>query len=406
MTTLLQDDAGTIWVGGNDGLYQVDAQGNMTVYPLDSKVNDLIQVQPGLIWAATGKGLSAFDTHSHQWTRHEGHDEGRADSLSDDQTRNFYRDRQGLLWIGTSKGGVNLYDPRQDVFGRFGYDPHAVQSLAAGGVSDVFATPSGSVWAGVGSSLDHLDFQKGQINHYGLVDAGFPDSPISSVYQDHADTVWLATRDFHLYRFDVTAKQYTAVEFKSQGNRSGQTPAIIDMYEDAQGYMWVVVNQDGLYRLDPAKGETQFFRNPPNAPPPGVKPPPPPKGNGPQANTPPNPPISSIYPDREGNIWVSTLNGIRRFDPKTGEYQQFRIKKDEVGPDSFMEAAVEDANGLMWIASHDGLIQFDPKTQAAQYYTKKDGLVDDFLSSIVQDKMGYLWLGTQKGLPQLDFARL
>jgi signal transduction histidine kinase/ligand-binding sensor domain-containing protein/CheY-like chemotaxis protein len=399
MVPLWQDDSGVIWAGGNKGLYQLDAQkGQLILFPLGSIVTDLKPSQPGFVWVATGNGLGEFDLQKHQWVRHEEHDEGRSDSLDHDQVRRLYLDRQGLLWLGTGKGGLNIFDPHQDAFGHYGYDPHISQSLASGSVGDIFATQAGPLWVGVGDSLDYLDLQQGQITHYRLTEAGFSDSPIASVYQDHTGMVWVGTRDFHLYRFDPTTKQFTVSDIKSTVNRPGQK-TIVDMVEDADGMMWLVVNQDGLYRLNPATGQTTFYENPPNPLPKGAKPPPP-LPNGAKS---PSAPISSISVDHDGTLWVSTLNGIRRFDPKVGKFEAFRIKPEsESGPDNYMEASLRDANGILWVASHDGLIRYDLKTQTPQYFTEKDGLANAFLTSIMQDANGDLWLGTQKGLARFN----
>ena len=79
----------------------------------------------------------------------------------------------------------------------------------------------------------------------------------------------------------------------------------------------------------------------------------------------PSAPISSLYVDPQGTFWLSTLNGMRHFDPKTRQYDLARIKPEtEPGPDSFMEASVKDDQGILWIASHDGLIQYDPLTKS------------------------------------------
>ncbi|HXW00657.1 MAG TPA: response regulator, partial [Anaerolineae bacterium] len=126
---------------------------------------------------------------------------------------------------------------------------------------------------------------------------------------------------------------------------------------------------------------------------------------GAPAATAPRPPITDLYGDRAGYIWVTTLNGFNRFDPRTGRYQQYRAKAGDTGPDSYMEATLEDKNGLIWVASRDGLIRFDPNTEVAKYYTEKDGLATAYIVGLLEDQAGHLWLSTKKGLSRFDPGR-
>jgi signal transduction histidine kinase/ActR/RegA family two-component response regulator len=120
-------------------------------------------------------------------------------------------------------------------------------------------------------------------------------------------------------------------------------------------------------------------------------------GGAPPA-TAPRPPITDMHADRAGYLWLTTLNGFNRFDPRTGTYEQYRAKAGDSGPDSYMETILEAHDGLIWIGSRDGLIRFDPRTKAAKYYTEKDGLPSAFVVGLLEDRAGNLWLSTKHGL--------
>ena len=101
--------------------------------------------------------------------------------------------------------------------------------------------------------------------------------------------------------------------------------------------------------------------------------------------TAPRPPITDLYADRAGYLWITTLNGFNRFDPRTGTYEQYRAKAGASGPDSYMETILESRDGLIWVGSRDGLIRFDPRTKAAKYYTEKEGLPSAFVVGLLED---------------------
>ena len=68
-------------------------------------------------------GLYYFDRRTARLTRHFQHDETDPNSLSDNSVVSLYRDRSGLLWVGTANGGVNTLDLRQERFTQYLLSP-------------------------------------------------------------------------------------------------------------------------------------------------------------------------------------------------------------------------------------------------------------------------------------------
>ena len=56
-------------------------------------------------WVSSSLGLSYFDRRTERFTRLFQHDETNPNSLSDNSVAQIYRDRAGLLWVGTQNGG-------------------------------------------------------------------------------------------------------------------------------------------------------------------------------------------------------------------------------------------------------------------------------------------------------------
>lgn len=180
---------------------------------------------------------------------------------------------------------------------------------------------------------------------------------------------------------------------KTALSRPTPPKSIVDFYEDKAGALWVAVDHDGLYQLDPWRQKVRFYEGPPSLSS---------LTAGAPYATAPRPPITDLYGDRAGQIWISTLNGFSRFDPGSGTYRHYRARAGEAGPDSYMEAVLEDRNDLIWVASRDGLIRFDPNTETANYYTEKEGLPTAYIVGLLQDQRGNLWLSTKKGLVKFD----
>jgi signal transduction histidine kinase/streptogramin lyase/DNA-binding NarL/FixJ family response regulator len=263
-------------------------------------------------------------------------------------------------------------------------------SLAEGSPNDLYAAADNQLWVAVRGTLDLIDLNTMQVTHYPLEPSA---GSINAVYQDQAGMVWLGTSGFQLYHLDPSTGEAVLYPLKSAISRPTPPKAIVAFYEDNEENLWIAVNHDGLYRLDPARENVEFFETPPPAPASPIT-----ENANDSLRSTIRAPITELYGDRAGYIWLTTLNGFHRFDPRSGTYQSYRINPAQTGPDSYMESPLEDQDGIIWVASRDGLIRFDPTTGTSQYFTIKDGLPTNYLVGILQDTEGNLWLSSKRGL--------
>ena len=78
--------------------------GNPVLMVIDIQKSAFLESQDGALWVGTwGGGLNHFDPRTGVFTRYR-HDPGDLTSLSNDQVRTIYEDRQGTLWVGTLNG--------------------------------------------------------------------------------------------------------------------------------------------------------------------------------------------------------------------------------------------------------------------------------------------------------------
>ena len=74
--------------------------------------------------------------------------------------------------------------------------------------------------------------------------------------------------------------------------------------------------------------------------------------------------ITRIYQDRQGFIWIGTLDGLNRYDG----YTIRRFNEDPLSPFSltgstYITDICEDREGLLWIGTDEALYVFDPATE-------------------------------------------
>jgi ligand-binding sensor domain-containing protein len=202
-----------------------------------------------------------------------------ADGLSGDFVFGFYEDREGNLWVATSKGIDCFRDLRVVTFS-------TREGLTTPEVDSVLAAQDGTVWVGGDHALDaiHQDgvssLQPGK---------GLPGNQVTSLLEDHAGRLWVGV--------DKTMSIYKNGKF-SRIDRPNGSPIglVVGMTEDVDNNIWVetIGPPRTLSRIRDLKVEEAF-------------------------PVPQMPAARRVGADPEGGIWLGLRNGdlARYRDGKT-----------------------------------------------------------------------------------------
>jgi signal transduction histidine kinase/CheY-like chemotaxis protein/streptogramin lyase len=368
-------------------------------------INDIIEVDDGILWLATDSGLYQFNVNTEQVIGHVERYSGVLYSLSGIVATNLYQDDSGKIWIASHEDGLNIYDPDLE---RFDYFPHMVPgaptSIVDGKVHSLHISDQNTLWIGVDSTLHKVNLIDQSLTVYPLEENGFNRQNITAIVKDQRGILWLGSNDGHLLRFDPETETFSE-QHAFGGSDFERTPHganVVDLYEDEQNNLWVIMEAGGIYRLDTVREEMERYDPPKAELPPGAgqlsragQPP-----GGTPSEFQPEPLITGMNVDQAGNLWFTIENGFDRFDPVTGTHQRIRLLTIEEGriTDTWATASLEDQNGIIWVTTHDGLFRLDPETEAVTSYTTEDGLPTNFLVGIMQDETGDLWISTIRGL--------
>jgi len=345
------------------------------------------------LWVASSQGLYHFDLQTEQFTYRFQHDETNPDSLNDNSVSSIYRDRAGVLWVGTENRGLNILDFRQEQFGSYRHRPGNPGSLSPGVVTAMHQDRNGILWVGFTLfALDRLDRKTGQITHYlpgsGNKNAlGKGSSLRDNIYRDARGYLWFGGWDSGLVRFDERSGQFKHYRHKPGDPNSLLSDNILCVYQDRSGKLWVG-QVDGLSSFDPATEKFINYRNDPAHP-----------ASLGLSN------VSAIYQDRSGTLWFGTWMGtLSRFDDKTNTFVNLRA--DSRDPHKLsggrIHAIHEDQAGTLWLGTTDGLYRYNRKNETFTHYTENQGLPSGEIQCILGDRSGRLWLGTKKGISRFD----
>jgi ligand-binding sensor domain-containing protein len=109
----------------------------------------------------------------------------------------------------------------------------------------------------------------------------------------------------------------------------------------------------------------------------------------------PNGIVRTIRQDRKGNIWITSWEGVFKYDGKS-----FTNITSKVSSARFF-SVLEDRKGNFWFATiGSGVYYYNGKS--FRNFTTKDGLAKNDVTCIYEDKPGNVWFGTEDGASRYD----
>jgi signal transduction histidine kinase len=219
------------------------------------------------------------------------------------------------------------------------------------------------------------------VKHFGH-DPKNSDSPandnIASLVPDKVGGLWIGVHGKGLY-FD--GHHFTHFP-PNPGDPAGLPGAyVLPLLLDARGILWIGTTQWGLVRLDTDTRKFTTYLIDPNHP------------SNQAVNW-----TEDAYRDGD-SIWVaSPTSGLFRFDPDAGKFTRRYTQKDGLASDTVL-GIIGDRQGYLWVSTPNGLSRFDPKAEVFRNYDVFDGLQGGWLTHCrVQAPDGRLFFGGNNGI--------
>lgn len=402
---IFQDQKGFLWFGTEDGLNKYDGY-TFKYYRNDprnssSLSNNFVMticedIDTGDLWIGTwGGGLNRFIRKNEMF------DPIKADlesttGLASNDILVLYIGSDRTLWIGHQNKGLNSLDLETNEFQHYSSrskDVEKARGLSGESVISICEDRNGNIWVGTSKSgLNRLDRETGKITHfihYKNDPGSISHNSIPCLYVDNAGTVWAGTND-GLNRFNDKTGTFQRFPLLHAGaGQQAPKVRIKAIREDIHGDLWIGTWGHGLFKLNPETGESTQYKHDPRYKDSLVK-----------------DKIMCLVRDESGIFWIGTYGGgLNKFEPERPKFNYYghdHYNSNKGLSHSDVLEIFEGPDGVLWLGTDGGgLNRYDPKTGLYTYYkhdpANRDSIADDRVYSITREKSGIMWIGTYRG---------
>lgn len=339
--------------------------------PNSLSYNSLLSVyldRSSLLWIGTnGAGINTLYTQAKVFKLYQ-HQVNNVNSLRHNSVRAIYEDNEGYLWVGTY-GGLDKIDRRTGVYKHFSSSGTGQATLFDDVVYCIIEDPASKgniLWIGTeGDGLYRMDCLSERVRKFNLDDEHESGNGFDKVYSlcmGNKNDLWVGTRD-GLVRLDKirgTVKRYTQQQYNINSLSFNHVTSIL---MDRSGVLWVGTYGGGLNRFYPETETFQHYINDESNP-----------------SSISNNRVKCLFEDQSGNFWIGTDGGgLNKFDRARGTFTHYEGKN--FLPSDVVYGILEDEKQHIWMSTNNGLAKFNPATGIWRTYSIVDGLQSNEFNS-------------------------
>jgi signal transduction histidine kinase/ligand-binding sensor domain-containing protein len=356
--SIAQTPDGFLWLGTEFGLLRFDGVRTVPWTPPgaerlpSTKVLRLMVARDGTLWIGTYSGLASWN--GARLTRYR--------ELDGKMVVSLLEDRGATVWAGgwwesptgrlcaIKKGTTQCFS--QD--GSFGQ-----------GVLSLFEDGAGTLWAGAQTGLWH--WEPGPPRRYALPTA----TPweIRDLNRTEDGQILLATDGGMEQLVNGRVQTYPIPKVS-------RVPSPLRLLRDRGGGLWIGTTDRGLVHIH--QGRTDVFS----------------RRDGLSGDF-----ISSLFEDREGNIWAATDGGLDRFR----EFAIPSITVKEGLSNGSVWSVMAATDGSVWLGTRAGLNKWSHGQIAS--VTRGGALLGDIPQSLFEDDHRRIWMFSRNGLIAFEGGR-
>jgi signal transduction histidine kinase/ligand-binding sensor domain-containing protein len=381
--SLAKDKNGNVWFRTTENLcvfQQSDKKSTLKkIYAYSpgwiEENHSLFTDKSGNIWFATyEEGINILNAESKYFRTL------RTDSYARNSIRGYpfcvCEDKHGIVWIGTYGSGLTRYDKEKNEFTHFVHNPSDSNSISGNNISVIYQDHAGTLWIGTdGSGLNQLIVSRDNQIHFKRFQsiqenpACIASNKIFRIFEDQNNDLWILT-ELGLDEFDRKRELFFHLKLNA-------IPTSNDLSCDAgefENEIWFPY-WTGIYRVIPPfskiskndieAGKLIFYQH----------------GSADSSSLPIKilsniGYLSRIY--QPGTLWFGSAIGLgkmmKTMDENTNHCSvSFKFYTKEEGyTGNVIPGILEDKYGKIWLSTDEGLLKFDPVSELFTHYSFLD----------------------------------
>lgn len=272
--------------------------------------------------------------------------------------RTVYYDEEQTLWIGTKGGGIlriRNYSPETNAAVSFDRISISNSTLTDNTVYCFAPGSANRLWIGTENGLNYYSYQNKQLKAFTVIADGKKVKYVHSINELNDTTLWVSTVGEGIVKV-ILDKTGSSPSVKSA------TRIVLDdgrmasnyfftSFQENDSILWFGNRGYGAYRLNVETEQLTPYRFDNVV-------------NSQTAND-----IFAIYKNEKG-YWLGTSSGLLHFNE---DYSHYHDRAD-LFSNNTVHGILEDQQNNLWISTNQGLVRFNPKTNTGQTYDRENGL--------------------------------
>lgn len=312
------------------------------------------------------------------------YDAGMPESISENPVNSIYQSQDGTVWVGNVESGLNFTG---NLIAGFRHRRSTPGGLSHNTVSSIIEDGGNTLWVGTwGGGVNTLKDGMWQRVVWNQADDERFSYVGTMAYDSLNNLVWIGT-NYGIFYADAATRKVDAL---LTGNIMGCTGSAID----SEGYLWMG-SQDGLYVINLKSEDGEFnyvnYRYKLDA-----------------TDSKVTEKIVAVAVANDGVVWLgSNGNGIYKARRQVDGNLAFVNYSTQDGlVNDFVKCIVVDDAGDLWISTGNGLSRFNTDSEAFTNYYEQDGLKSNqfYWNAAARLADGCVCFGSIEGLSVIDPA--
>jgi len=376
--TNVKCSGGYVWLSSTNGLIRFNPVNNESLElhnepdnPFsisDDFVTSAFVSSTGVLWVTTdacGADFSNPDAEKfHKYSK-----------LSDGSpligcvVKSFAQDSKGTIWIGTHSLGLMCLNPQTEQLCQYKAVgiPVTVNALASDG---------DFIWIGSNDGLCRLNVTTGKVKKYVNFFRNESENRIVSLFRTREEVLYCGT-PIGVCRYNKVTDSFDAV-------RCLEGITVEDMAQDASGLLYLATYSQGAFAYDSSKDSiaASFCRS---------------NGDSVISEM-----TSSLCVDSKGVPWIIGF-GSGFYVREKDDFLAFSKESLPALTTDIFHSGEFDAEKNLWLSTDNGIVKFNPLTRETSIYSRNDGLLDDkFTTASLKLRDGRLVFGNENGFVIFD----